>query len=177
MQELYRAINKLEKQTVARHNQLAGQINQLHHHQAKELQKQQIAILKEILTHAYSKATAYANVVIIAGYAAFFTLWSSMKDKLPDTAMFTTAILMSLSVILFILFEVYKMIASSFYFRRLSKLFEQNKDAQFVITEFQEDGRKFDLQMSRIWVFVFVPTLVLGLSAASILVYHFFLKL
>lgn len=177
MQDLYRIIAKLEKQTVDRHNGLVGHVNQLHQHQAMQLQNKQIDVLKEILTHAYSKAAAYTNVIIIAGYAAFFTLWNSMDGKLPAKPMFAAAICISLSVIIFILFEVYKMIKSSLYFRMLGKEFEKVQKPDIVIAKFQAEGQKFDQKMSMIWIYVLIPTLALGLTGAGILIYQFALKL
>jgi hypothetical protein len=72
MNDFWRALANLEKQTVARHNQLVGHINRLNQEQAMAMQRKQIDILKEILTHAYDKSVAYTNIIIIAGYVGFF---------------------------------------------------------------------------------------------------------
>ena len=174
MQNPLNAIARLEQQSVDRDNKLAEQLNILNKFQAKSMQKQQIEALKEIISHTYSKSISYSNVIIIAGYVAFFSIWNFVKDKLSDTAMLYVALLGSLSAILFVLFEVYKMISGALHFRKLSKSLQQTKDPQTVITKLQEDLKNFELRQHRFWIYMLIPTLLTGLLAAAILIYCIF---
>ena len=57
-----------------------------------------------------AEAASYTNLILIGGYAAFFTMWSSVKEDLSRGYMLWAALLMTVSVSLFLLFEVLKMV-------------------------------------------------------------------
>jgi hypothetical protein len=166
---------KLEE-IIRGHNELAGQVKRLSEWQAQSIQKQQIDALKEIVAHAYSKATAYSNVIIIAGYVALFSIWSVTRDKLPVKAMFVVALLITLSAALFVLFEVFKMVASGIYFRKITKSLEGVGGPE-LISKIQQQSKGFELRVARVWIFVLVPTLLFGLSALGVLVYYFIVSI
>jgi hypothetical protein len=173
MTELWRAIANLEKQTVDRHNQLVGHINRISQEQAAAMQKKQVDVLKEILTHAYDKSSAYTNIIIIAGYVAFFSLWKETKVFLPNKATLAAALLMLTSALLFVLFEVFKMISGSIYFRNIGKEIENIKDPKEFIEKVQKGQQRLSTLNFRVWYLVLIPTVATGLSAAGILVYYF----
>ncbi len=64
---------------------------------------------KELITHSMSNAMAYTNLVIVGGYASFFGLWSLTKEHLLKEQIFWSASFIFLSVVSFVLFEIYKM--------------------------------------------------------------------
>jgi hypothetical protein len=167
----YRVLGKLEE-VIKVHNELVGHIKHLSEWQTQSIQKQQIDAMKEVVAHAYSKATAYSNVIIIAGYVALFSIWSVMRDKLPGKAMFVVALLITLSAALFVLFEVFKMVASGIYFRKITKSLEGVGGPE-LISKIQQEGKRFELSVARVWIFVLVPTLFFGLAALGVLVYYF----
>ncbi len=173
MNDLWRALANLEKQTVDRHNQLVGHINRLSQEQATAIQKKQIDILKEILTHAYDKSSAYTNIIIIAGYVAFFSLWKETKAFLPGRAALLAALLMLTSALLFVLFEIFKMISGSIYFRNIGKDIEKIKDPKELIEKVQKGQQRFSTLNFRIWYLVLIPTAATGLAGAGILLYYF----
>jgi hypothetical protein len=173
MQEFWRALDRLARQSVNMHNELAGHINRLSQQQAMDMQKKQIDILKEILTHSYDKSTTYANLIIIAGYVAFFSLWKEVKEFLPVKAALASALLMAISALLFVLYEIFKMIYGSIYFRNIGKEIEEIKDPQTFIEKIQKGQQKFSTLNFRVWYIVLIPTLGTGLSGAAILVYYF----
>jgi hypothetical protein len=177
MNELWHALTNLEKQTVNRHNQLVGHINRLSQEQAMTMQTKQIEILKDILTHAYDKSSAYANLVIIAGYVAFFSLWKETKDFLPAKATFGAALLMLISASLFVLFEVFKMISGSIYFRNIGKEIEKIRDPKEFIEKVQKGQQRFSTLNFRIWYVVLIPTIGTGLAGTGILLYYFVKRL
>lgn len=173
MNELWRALANLEKQTVDRHNQLVGHINRLSQEQVDAMQRKQIDILKEILTHAYDKSSAYTNIVIIAGYVAFFSLWKETKIFLPSKAALAAVLLMLTSALLFVLYEVFKMVSGSVYFRNIGKEIENIKDPKEFIEKVQKGQQKLSTLNFKIWYLVLIPTVTTGFSGAGILVYYF----
>ena len=83
----------------------------------------------KIVTAQYSNARAYANVVIVAGYAAFFAIWAAARDDIPVLATRWALLLMVFSATVFVLFEVVKMIWVSVIVLRETKALSA-KDAE-----------------------------------------------
>lgn len=176
MNDPWRALANLEKQTVDRHNNLVGHINRLSQQQEMEMQRKQIDILKEIVTHTYDKSAAYTNMIIIAGYIAFFSLWKETKGLLPGKVALSAALLMAISALLFVLYEVFKMISGSIYFRNIGKEMEKikdKKDTKEFIEKVQKDQQKLSTLNFKVWYMVLIPTIGTGLSGAGILFYYF----
>lgn len=72
---------------------------------------------KDVLRESIAAATNYTSVIMVVGYAALFTLWSQMSGtgvgKFTPMTSFTLAILLALSVLAFIGWEVFGMIVRS----------------------------------------------------------------
>ncbi len=77
--------------------------------QKKEILDSQIKLASAI----YDKSMAYTNLIIMAGYAGFFGLWSVTKDDLTSKQVLWSALFMVISLSSFIFFEVAKMIFNS----------------------------------------------------------------
>ncbi len=58
--------------------------------------------VKELL----EKATNYSKVVLGLGYAGFFAAWSTMKQQLSPRRMMLSALLLTVSLFAYILYEV-----------------------------------------------------------------------
>lgn len=65
---------------------------------------------QKLLTTSYDKAAAYTTVIIFGGYAGFFTLWQLSKEHLSKEQALWSALLILISMLAFVLFEVIKMI-------------------------------------------------------------------
>jgi len=55
--------------------------------------------LLKIQAANYEKAAAYMNLIIVAGYAVFYTVWAKSDKYLSDALFVTSAFLMTLSVV------------------------------------------------------------------------------
>lgn len=60
---------------------------------------------------AQAKAKEYTNFVIVAGYAAFFALWSGVASDLPSQPRCASAALIGVSLLVFIGWEITTMVA------------------------------------------------------------------
>src|ERR1700722_12323997 len=81
--------------------------------QAKSLAEQQEKrhkYLLEVHTKVFEKAQAYVNVITIAGYAGGFAIWSSIRPSLPLKLNVTVAASLGMSLVAFVLWEVFGMI-------------------------------------------------------------------
>jgi len=127
----------------------------------------------------YDKSTAYTNVIIAVGYAGFFGLWSLTKPSLPNALATIAASLMSMSLAIFVLFEVYKITTvGRAAARRATAMFNGagNPDMQnFVerLREYEAANLRDALRLSRASPWILGPTLVLGLSAYTVLLAAF----
>jgi predicted transcriptional regulator len=72
-----------------------------------------LSVQERLVAAVYSSASAYTAVVIFGGYAGFFALWQLTKEHLARWQELSAALLMLLSVLSFVLFEVFKMIEST----------------------------------------------------------------
>lgn len=64
----------------------------------------------KIITATFDKSVAYTNIMIAAGYAGYFGLWQFTKDLLSKQQALWSALLVLVSLVSFILFEVAQMI-------------------------------------------------------------------
>lgn len=63
----------------------------------------------EIQARVYDKAASYFNIIILAGYAGIFFVWTQSSEFLSKNAVAICALLMVISVLTFVLFEIAKM--------------------------------------------------------------------
>src|SRR5690606_4600684 len=68
---------------------------------------------KELLAHTFSQAQAYTNLILVAGYAGFFAIWTQLGADMTRATKFWSGLLIALSVAGFIAWEVYGMIQRS----------------------------------------------------------------
>ncbi|MGJ0426773.1 hypothetical protein [Methylocystis sp.] len=140
----------------------------------KALQEQQEKIQKALIeasSKAFEKAQAYTNVIIIAGYAGAFSLWSSTKAQLPNKANVIIALLLGFSMLVFVLHEIYGMIQRSIHFHKISPLINMQlpSDEKLRRTE-----AKAELNNNPIWIASLLGTIPTALAAIALLFYSYF---
>lgn len=124
---------------------------------------------------AYEKYRAheqqYANTILLLGYGGFFALWASTAEKMPPSWFGVCGLLMGISLLCFIGFEIAKTTAASTALRVEGKT--------------GPDGRKLtagdalDLANARIervnraWPFVFIAAVSTGLVAGFLVLWFF----
>lgn len=128
-----------------------------------------------IITGAYNQASAYTNLIIIAGYAGFFALWQMTKDYLGRKQTLFSALLMLFSVLIFMLFEVYKAHYSSRVLRDYQNAV-QNREETTTLPELVEKMKGFEqveqraaLRFVTLWHATFWATTITGVGAGLIL--------
>ncbi len=140
----------------------------------KEEQEKKIEVMIRILSALYDKAATYTNLVIIAGYAAFFTVWSIMKEQLSEREMLVSAFCITFSLIFFVFWETLKMIITSTYFSGLRQVLQAPAE-QFEtrLAEQQKSEQKLNISLLRIWIISLFLTVVPGLIAGGVLLFSF----
>lgn len=154
--------------------QLAQKAQEQHEKALKDAHEKRIDDFIEILSALYDKSAAYTNLIMAAGYAAFFAVWSNMKLLLTPLQMRVSALAMMLSLIVFVAWELTKMICTSL---NLQKQFDvsQVERQQFdqKLNEYKKSERKFNVKFLAMWPFILVAAIVPAIIAASVLVYAF----
>jgi hypothetical protein len=165
----------MEKRCVNRHNDLAKHFNSMSQQHTQMLNRENVAAAKEIVSHAYSQANTYSNLIIAAGYVGFFSLWSSIKSDLPEWAILCSGSLILVSLLIFIGFELYKMISTAIQMNKVSKRLQSPNIN--TLNDIQIIQQKCSLNNARAWVLAIIPTVVTGFCAGLILLYCFVVEL
>ena len=132
-----------------------------------------------IIAGSYEKANAYTNLIILAGYAGLFALWQLTKDNLSRAQTLTSALLMLISIVIFVLFEIYKAHYSSGVLRRYLRVVQQSENRTSperllsAMSTFEAAEQAAAIHFVRFWQVVFWLTTITGVSAALVLGYAF----
>lgn len=149
-------------------------IKQLSERALKEEHDRKVETMIKVLSTLYDKSAAYTNIIMAAGYAGFFTVWSNMKAYMSPAEMRVSAICMLVSLLVFVLWEVTKMILTS---RNLHRLLEvlQSPQPEFdaKLKKQQHDERTFNIGFLRAWRIVLVSAIAPALLASATLIYSF----
>lgn len=141
----------------------------------RELADRLVDAQTRILTSAYSSAMAYTNLIILAAYAGFFGLWKLSEPYISGDLARTSALCMTLSVTVFVLFEVWKMYYSSRNLLQLNRIItdpELQKDGSKLLkklNEFNTQERSRALVFGYVWHFCLFATVLTGLVAVGTL--------
>ena len=132
---------------------------------------------KELLSSSYSKAGAYTNMVLGLGYAGFFGLWALTKEYLTNGQVLWSALLMAISLLTFILFEVYKSFYISQSLLGLERAVSDPQNFRQKILQWQSESHTKTIRFGKIWSSIFWVTVVTGIGGALILMYAFVVTL
>ena len=128
---------------------------------------------------AHDKHVAYTQLVVTAGYAAFFGLWAITKDNLDLFTQGVSALCLAISALSFVFFEVIKMsfIALKINFSskvllkaKIEETLESKIEGIEKITPYENC---LNLWFSRIWFVTFCISVLFGILAIGILAYGF----
>ncbi len=132
---------------------------------------------KEALGAAYSHAGNYANAIVGAGYASFFAIWALTKDRIPNRAMALAGILIVVSILFFIAFEIIKMIYAKVDLEKQAKALSQPDQYRELLAAHKTVQARLALQLRIHWTICFSVSLLTGLGAAGIVLWVFIKQL
>ncbi len=160
------------KALISSHKELVSHFNALSGRVAHMQQQSEISILESINAAQYDQAARYTSVIIVAGYAAFFAMWSSVKDDLSRVCVLWAGVLMMVSIVLFVGFEVSKMILMGIAHQRVMRAAEGVR-APHLASAIQDVIAVENRRILRLWKWALVPTVVFGFGSAAILGWAF----
>lgn len=144
---------------------------------AEANQRKAVDVMTEVQGKLIDRSAAYTNLMLIGGYAGFFALWSGTRSNLPIKANVAIAGLATLSLAIFISFEVYKMVVTALRFlKNRHFLHESLSPDQFVkrLEELKREEAKLPVGYMGIWVGAVGAALLFAFLAFALLTYNFF---
>jgi len=125
----------------------------------------------------FDKAAAYTSLIVVAGYAGMFSIWAFVSEFLSRAATIAVALLLALSLVVFVCYEIYKMILGATQMMGLSKLVNPPRSNVELLADFQtyEMERKRKSSTPRqiaIWVVSLSICVLSALAAVALLFYN-----
>jgi len=149
-------------------------------HNPNEVMAKDIEMRTQLISEAYERAAAYTNLIVLAGYAGTFTLWSFTADFLPERAEIITALMLGISLFVFCGWEVYKMFITQYGLVNTANTL----DIISTPAEYFENVEKAKIKAAndqitllRYWRIVLLITIPLGFGSALLMFYNFLANL
>lgn len=134
-------------------------------------------ILIDVQTKVFDRAAAYTNLIMFGGYAGGFAIWNFTRDHLTERSEIWAALLLTISLMTFIFFEVFKMIISSkASFKKQALLTKAMPPEQFfkALQDFEDqNNKKIVTWIIPIWIGSLVIAVPSALGAVGILLWSF----
>lgn len=129
---------------------------------------------KELLISSYNQATAYTNVVLVAGYAGFLAIWTHLANDVTALTKFSSGLLIALSIGGFIAWETYSMIFRSKLLLGMSQAVNQPDRFKQLMEEHRALTQNRMIEFGRLWNYFSLPFIAgTGFSALLIMVSAF----
>ena len=155
--------------------QIGKELNERALHEDQERQRAEIL---KVLAALYDKSAAYTNIIMAAGYAGFLAVWSNMKVYMAASDMRISALCMLTSVVIFVMWEVTKMIFTGGSFRGMQNVLNAPpSEFKNKLAAQQQGERVVYVRVMRWWPLVLFLSIVPGLVATCILIYSFVINL
>jgi len=135
-----------------------------------------IALFQAVYTSAFEKSTAHTNIVMIAGYAGLFTLWSQTSEYHSVKTSIIVGLLTLISLIVFIGWEVFKIIFHGVQLAKIARVIQAQdlpSDELFRRVENLSFGNNMTYLLNILWITVLIITISTGFSAALLLLFSF----
>jgi hypothetical protein len=130
--------------------------------------------IREAQASFFDKAANYSRLVLALGYGGFFAIWSGTKQQLSARSLVLSALLMTASAFLFIVFEVIEAGLVSHLSLRLARATSSigtvnPTEAQRFVQSYDQTRRV----LATAWYPVFLASAIAGMGAGGILIVGF----
>jgi cation transport ATPase len=162
-------VNQMVKDVVNVH---AEAIDDLKNFQRRIEEDKHVALLMQLNEKQMISAATYTNLILVAGYAGFFGFWSTLSPRLPLWLYSLCGLLALLSLMLFVSWEVIKMIWSGFHIAKTNSMIK-TIGGEKVLQLFEASQLQYQIRSQRVWWAFLLPTVLSGLAAGFLLVGFF----
>jgi hypothetical protein len=171
--EIYGHLNAFNKGSIDRDSVLERQLRSVIDRQNAAQQLGAIEQQKRFVAHMYQQSSAYTNLIMIAGYAGIFGLWQITKAQLSSFTVNGVASLIAFSLLVFVAFEVKKMVSMGFFMRRLNRILAENFEPAERVRAWEEALVEWSAKEGKNWVVYLMLTIVPGFGAGGWLLVEF----
>lgn len=125
--------------------------------------------LRDIQAQFWEKSSNYTKLVLGLGYGGFFAFWAGTRQFLLPRQVVFSALLMMVSLILFIAYEVIHTAILSYLAIAFSRSVAANETAT-AVERFRKNSNRLSRALARVWLAVFPIAMITGFAGAGILV-------
>lgn len=125
--------------------------------------------LWEIQKSIFDTAMTYSKAMLGLGYGGFFALWAGTKSHLGPRSVLWSALLIGISLFLYIVFELTQVALISFSMANFAKTIDESGE-EIAINGYHRRSSKNASQLLNAWKFVFVACTLIGLTGGIILI-------
>ncbi|MCI0565105.1 MAG: hypothetical protein MN733_42100 [Nitrososphaera sp.] len=134
-------------------------------------------LLVDVQTKVFDRAAAYTNLIMLGGYAGAFAIWNFTREHLTEWAEIWAALLLTISLVTFIFFEVFKMVFSSRITLKQRALLTKALPPDQFVKELQELGLQDSVRTNRwvipLWIGSLAIAVPTALGAVGIFIWSF----
>ncbi|MFQ2814113.1 hypothetical protein ACK30E_04345 [Aeromonas caviae] len=149
---------------------LQDQINNINMERERVAREKYIAEMTQIYSSSWSAAATYTNVIILAGYAGYFGLLSTLKDYITPLGLLLSGFFMALSLAFFVFHEVFRM---AFAGVKYKKIFNDLEEGDNIVSKMQDHAERYNIISNRVWFIAFCPTVLFGILGIGSVIYSF----
>jgi hypothetical protein len=126
----------------------------------------------------FERAEAYSKAILVAGYAGVFAIWGFARDVLSARATEWSAVLVGISLLLYITWEIAQMVSGTLRRYRFNLLVNNDpRDFFKTLANHKATERSMLIRDNRNWLIVLIPTVVFGYAGACVLLWNVAAKL
>jgi len=125
----------------------------------------------------FQLASAYVNVVLLGGYALFFSFWAFGQNQFSDFIVVWSGTLVASSLFLFLLFEVLKILYISLDQLILNRALRSGTPKSQMLEKGIRLEKRVQFVLVGMWVMIFPTSAILAFSGGGLLLFAFFQKL
>lgn len=138
----------------------------------EQLVDKQVEAFIQLNEKLMSNAINYTNLIMVAGYAGFFAFWSTLTSKIPAWLFSACGLLITLSLTLFISWELIKMFWGAKHMRETQALLAKSRTPS-TVANFEKAIREFNAKAQKVWMYFLIPSVATGVLAAVMLICFF----
>lgn len=128
--------------------------------------------LIELITTAFDKGSTYTTAILSIGYVGLFTAWSQTSASIPAALSRVVVITALLSLSIFILFEVFKMVyANVLTMRTLAVVKAQGENFDPELQQYLNGTSKHQAIFYSVWIGTILLALTFGIISSGVLIY------
>lgn len=154
----------IQQLTQKRLGALEKDVGNLQQHQRTKESETTAEALQKAMDKERSANEAYTKLIVAAGYAGFLTFWSKAGVVIPQPHHAWIGTLFLLSLVCYIGYEVYSSVARGFAVQLANDRLMKNQTPA-GIEEFNDSLARFNRRAHKLWLFVLVPTVLLGFGS------------